>query len=162
MKSPNLLHRTAMNEAERIQSFVTQRTLALAGASRGGKKFGNSLLKDLAAKGYTVYPVHPSAQQIDGVQCYPSLAALPGPVGGLVLVVKPEETDKLVREAADAGITRVWMQQGAESETAIRFCEDQGLEATHGYCLLMFADPVNSIHRVHRFFAKVFGKLPAQ
>ncbi len=149
-----------MTEQARIIAFTEQRTLALAGASRGGKKFGNSVLKELTNKGYTVYPVHPSAESIDGVKAFPSLAALPGPVGGLVLSVKPDETEKLVRQAVDAGITRIWMQQGAESDEAIRYCEEHGVECTHGYCLLMFADPVNSIHRVHRWFAKVFGKLP--
>ena len=117
-------------------------------------------MKELTAKGFTIYPVHPSAETIDGVQCYPSLKSLPAPVGGLVLSVKPTQTEQLVREAREAGITRVWMQQGAESESAIRYCEEQGMEVTHGYCLLMFADPVNSVHRIHRFFAKVFGKLP--
>ncbi|MCZ7557329.1 MAG: CoA-binding protein [Bacteroidia bacterium] len=151
-----------MTESERIIAFTEQRTLALAGASRNGKKFGNTLLKDLANKGYTVHPVHPSAESIDGVRAFPSLAALPEAVGGLVLVVPPAESEKLVREAADAGIPRIWMQQGAESPEAIRLCEERGLECTHGYCLLMFADPVNSIHRVHRWFAKVFGKLPKE
>jgi uncharacterized protein len=148
------------SEAERIKSFVAQKTLALAGASRSGKKFGNSILRDLRRKGYTVHAVHPQADTVEGEKAWPSLEDIPETVGGLVLVVKPEESEKLVREAANTGIARVWLQQGAQSDDAIRYCEEHGIEVTHGHCLLMFADPVNSIHRVHRWLAKTFGLLP--
>lgn len=65
-----------------VEDFVAQKTLALAGVSRSGKKFGNSLLKELCQKGYTVYPAHPEAKEIDGVPCVPSPTALPEPGGG--------------------------------------------------------------------------------
>lgn len=143
-----------------VEDFVAQKTLALAGASRSGKKFGNSVMKELRAKGYTVHPVHPEAEEIDGVRCVPSLADLPEPVGGVVLTVKPHETEKLVREAHAAGIPRVWMQQGAQSDDAIAFCRDNGVDAVHGECILMFAGPVQGVHAFHRWLWKVFGKLP--
>ena len=143
-----------------VDDFVAQKTLALAGASRGGKKFGNALLKELRAKGYTVYPVNPEAKEIDGVACVPSLAALPEPVGGVVVAVKPHQTATLVREAFAAGISRVWMQQGAQSEEAIAFCRDNGIDAVHGECLLMYAGPVQGVHAFHHWLWKIFGKLP--
>ncbi len=143
-----------------VEDFVSQRTLALVGASAGGKKFGNAALSDLRAKGYQVFPVHPTAETIDGQRCYGSLAELPEPVGGLLIVVPPQQTEKVVRDAAEAGITRVWMQQGAESEAAIRYCEEQGLGAVHGECIFMFAEPVTGGHRLHRWVWKLLGKLP--
>jgi Predicted CoA-binding protein len=121
----------------RIVDFLAQRRLALAGASRGGGKYGNKVLADLTAKGYEVLPVHPAAAAIDGVRCFPSLADLPPGVGGLVLVVPPEQTERLVREAAAAGIPRVWMQPGAESEDAIRSCEEHGITAVWGECIMV-------------------------
>ena len=143
-----------------VGEFVAQKSLALAGASRGGKKFGNTILKELREKGYTVYPVHPEVKDIDGVACAPSLAALPEAVGGLVLVVPPAESAKLVREAHDAGIRRVWMQQGAESAEAIAFCHDNGIDVVSGECLLMYIEPVQGVHSFHRWVWKIFGKLP--
>ncbi|MBE0642571.1 MAG: CoA-binding protein [Bacteroidetes bacterium] len=143
-----------------VEDFVAQKTLALAGASRSGKKFGNTILKELKGKGYTVHVVHPEASQIDGVPCVPSLAALPEEVGGLVLAVKPAESEKLVREAHAAGISRIWMQQGAASGDAITYCAENGIDAVHGECLLMFVEPVQSVHSFHRWLWKIFGKLP--
>ncbi len=144
----------------RVEDFVAQKTLALAGASRGGKKFGNALLKELIGKGYTVHVVHPEAAEIDGAPCVPTLDALPEAVGGLVLAVKPAATEKLVREAHAAGIPRIWIQKGAESPDAVAYCRENGVDAVHGECLLMFADPVQSVHAFHRWLWKIFGKLP--
>lgn len=143
-----------------VADFVAQRTLALVGVSRHGKKFGNMALRALKAKGYRVFPVHPQADQIEGEPCYSSLSALPEPVEGVLIVVPPEETEKVVRDAAAAGIRRVWMQQGAESQAAIRFCEEHGISVVQRECILMFAQPVVSFHRFHRWVWKALGKLP--
>jgi len=149
-----------MTDRQSVDTFLAQRTLAIAGVSRGGKKFGNSIMKELRGKGYTMHPVHPEAEEVDGVRCVQSLKDLPEGVGGLVLVVKPEQTEKLVREAHEAGISRVWMQQGAASDTAVAFCRDQGMDVVAGECILMFSEPVSGIHGFHRWLWKIFGKLP--
>jgi uncharacterized protein len=99
-------------------------------------------------------------ESIEGERCYPSLAALPAPVGGVVVIVPPEQTGAVVRQAAEAGVTRVWMQQGAESPAAIRFCEEHGISAIHGECIMMFIEPAHFIHRTHRWFKKIAGNLP--
>lgn len=144
-----------------IEGFLAQKTLAIAGVSRSGKGFGNAVIKDLTGKGYEVYPVHPEATEVSGIPCFRSVADLPKEVGGLVLVVPPEQTEKLVREAKNAGIQRVWMQQGAESPGAIRYCKENGIDAVHGECVMMFAQPTG-VHRFHRWVNGFFGKLPSE
>jgi predicted CoA-binding protein len=143
-----------------IDDFLAQRTLALAGVSRGGEGFGNAVRTELGRKGFVVHVVHPQANTIGGEPCYESLAALPEPVGGLVLVTPPAETSKLVREAFVAGIPRIWMQQGAECEEAIRFCEERGIPVVHHECILMFAEPAAWFHRAHRWVRGVSAQLP--
>lgn len=143
-----------------VEDFVSQKTLAVVGASRQGKKFGNYAYRRLKAQGYRVFAVHPSAERIEGDACYPSLAALPEPVGGALIVLPPERTQQVVQEAAQAGVPRVWMQQGAESEAAIQACRDHHMQEVHGQCILMFAEPVRSFHRVHRGLWRLLRKLP--
>jgi predicted CoA-binding protein len=143
-----------------VEGFLAEQTLAIAGVSRSGKGFGNAVFKDLAGKGYEVLPVHPQADEIAGARAYHSLADLPNTVGGLVLVVPPEQTELLVRQAKKVGIDRVWMQQGAESSEAIRYCRENGIKAVHGECIMMFAQPTG-VHRFHRWINGVFGKLPS-
>ncbi|MFP4112756.1 MAG: CoA-binding protein [Spirochaetota bacterium] len=149
-----------MTPAASIRSFMEAKKLALVGASRSGRKFGNMVLNELTAKGYTVYPVHPGAQYIADQKCYSSLAELPESVGGVVVVVKPDQSEIVVRDAYAAGIPRVWLQQGAESASALAYCEQNGIDAISRECILMHAEPVQSIHAVHRFFRRLFGRMP--
>ncbi len=143
-----------------IDRFLAQKRLALLGASRRGRKFGNTVFAALTAKGYDVALVHPEAAAIGGVPCSRSLAELPEPVGGVVLVLPPARTEAALREAAALGIRQVWMQRGADSPAAVQFCRDHDLDAVHGECILMFADPAG-VHRLHRWLQGLFGKLPA-
>ncbi len=150
-----------MTSRAAVEAFLAQPTLALAGASRGGKHFGNTVLRELRAKGYEVVPVHPQADVIDGLPCVPSLAQLPRSVGGLVVVVPPAQCERLVAEAAAVGIQRLWLQQGAESEEALRRGREAGLTVVSGECILMFAEPAGFVHRVHRGVWRILGRLPA-
>jgi predicted CoA-binding protein len=143
-----------------VDRFLACRSLAVVGASRKGNKFGNTILKELARKGYEVFPVHPEADRIDGRAAYPRLESVAGKAEGAVIVVPPAATEKVVAEAADAGITKLWLQQGAESEEAIRICRERGIDVVFGECILMFAEPAAFIHRVHRWINGVMGKLP--
>jgi len=143
-----------------IEDFVAQRRLALVGVSRDGRGFGNVVRKELGARGYELRLVHPSASSIGGQACAARLADVAGHVDGVVLVTPPEATTVLVREAAEAGVRRVWMQQGAESDAAIRFCESSGLAAIHGECILMYTTP-RGIHALHRWLRRAFRRLPA-
>jgi len=143
-----------------IDGFLAGRRLAVVGVSGKKRKFGNVILKELGTKGYEVYPIKPGAEEVEGHRCYPSLAAVADRVDGAVLVVPPSETEKVVREAAAAGVRRIWMQQGAESEEAVRFCRERGIDVVHGECSLMFADPAGFVHRLHRWLRGVVGRLP--
>jgi predicted CoA-binding protein len=148
-----------VTKREAIDDFLSQRTLAVVGVSRGGKKFGNAATRELRKKGYRVIPVHPEAQKIDGERCYPSLKELPEPVGGVLIVVPPSETEKVVEEASAAGIRRVWMQQGAESQEAVEYCKSGGMSVVHGECVLMYAEPTGG-HKLHHWVWRLLGKVP--
>jgi hypothetical protein len=43
----------------------------------------------------------------------------------------------VVKEAHELGLNRVWMQPGAESEAAIDYCEENGMEVVHGTCIML-------------------------
>ncbi len=144
-----------------IDGFIAEKTLAIAGVSRGGKKFGNTILKELRAKGYTILPVHPHADAVEGLPAYPSFAALPEQAGGAIVCVPPAEAAKVVRAAAEAGIRRIWLQQGAQSPDALVLCREHGLSVVHGHCILMFAEPAGLPHRIHRWIWQIIRKVPA-
>ena len=146
--------------SEAVAEFVAQRRLALAGASRKGGKFGNVLLKELRARGYDVVPVHPEAREIDGVHAVPSVGDA-GACGGLVVCTSPADAVRLVCDASDAGIPRVWLQQGAGSDEALATARERGVSVVHGHCLLMFLPGTGALHRFHGWLWGLLGKRPA-
>ncbi len=127
-----------MSADSAITDFLAGKVYAVAGASVDREKYGNKVLRCYQQNDRTVYPVHPKEQEIEGVACVPDLASLPEPVHGLSLVTPPPVTEKLVEAAARLGITRLWMQPGAESETAVSRAQELGLEViSGGPCLLV-------------------------
>lgn len=143
-----------------IADFVSHKNIAVIGASSDNGKFGNYAYRELKKRGYHVIPVNPKTDVIAEDRCYPDLKSLPERVDGVLVVVPPEQTEKVVQEAESVGIKRIWMQQGAASEAAINFCRQHGLSEVHGECILMFAEPVASYHRWHRGLMGCFGLLP--
>lgn len=143
-----------------VENFLAQKKLAVVGVSRQKNKMGNAIFRELKHRGYEVFPINAHTNRIEGVECYPDLKSLPEPVGGIVVVVSPRQTGQVVKDAAAAGITRVWLQLGARSDEAVKFCQDNHITVVYNECIMMFAEPVGSIHKFHRFIWKIFGKLP--
>ena len=144
-----------------IEDFLAQKTLAVVGVSRKSQKFGNAIYKELKKKGYRVFPVNANAETVEGEPCYHDLKSLPEPVGGVVIVVPPAQTEVVVKDAQEAGIRRVWIQQGAQSEAALAFCKENNITVVHKMCILIFLEPVAGVHKFHRWILKIFGKLPS-
>jgi hypothetical protein len=143
-----------------VDDFLVQEKLAVVGASRSRNKFGNTVFRELKKKGYRVFPVNNQAETLEGEPCYPDLKSLPEPVGGVIVVVPSQRTPQVVKEAKEAGITRVWLQYGANSKEAVQFCLDNNMTVVANECILMFIEPVNSVHKFHRWLWKLFGKYP--
>jgi len=122
------------------KDFILQNTLAVVGATNDRTKYGNIVYRNLRGKGYTVYAVNPKVTEVEGDPCYANLHSLPGPVDGIVTVVPPPVTEKVIREAAEIGIARVWMQEGSESAEAITYAETHGMNTIYGQCVMVEAN----------------------
>lgn len=142
-----------------IQDFINSKRIAIIGASRTGKKFGNIAAKELIERGYQVFLVHPEAQTIDGKSCFSNLALLKGKIDGVFISVPHQKNLDLLQQVHDIGIKNVWIQQNAESPQLIAKGKELGLNLVYGKCILMYAPPVRSIHGFHRAIVKLFGKL---
>ena len=127
-----------MNKQRLITDFVNRRVWAVVGASQDRSKFGYRVFLDLRAAGYTVYPVNPKGGELEGARVYPSLAELPQVPDVIDLVVPPAITEKVVQEAHELGLTRVWMQPGAESEAAIAYCQQHDIQVVHDACAMVW------------------------
>jgi predicted CoA-binding protein len=143
-----------------IDTFWGKKALAVVGISQSGKKFGDTVYKELKAKDYKLFPIHRSLKTYDGRICFPTLSMLPEKVGGVFICVSPEKTADIVKDAWQSGIENIWIQQKSESEEAIVYCQEHGLNTIYHECILMYADPVGFPHSLHKFIWKIVGKLP--
>lgn len=137
-----------------IDEFLSHHELALVRQSPSSAIRGVRIDEELGAKGYEI-----AVAYIDESVAGPRLADLKAPVEGVIVAVPSDECEKAVREAIEADIPRVWLQRGCESKSAIELCEQRGIPVVHGACVLMYAEPVKSIHGFHRWLWKTLGLL---
>lgn len=141
-----------------IQNFIEQKKVAIVGASRDGKKFGNAAAKELQERGYEVFYVHPEVPEIDGQPTYPSLDAVKDQAQSVWVSVAPERGEAILRDAAAVGLTKVWLQQGGDTPELVQLGEELNLELVSGKCILMYAEPVRSFHKFHQVVWKLIGQ----
>ena len=146
-----------MNQA--INDFINGKRIAVVGVSRNVKKFGNTIYTELKQRGYRVFAVNPTINEIAGDPCYPNLKALQGKIDGVLVCVPSSKGETVLREAAELGLHNVWLQQGADSPKLIKLGSELGLNMVSRKCILMYAPPVRSFHNFHRAIAKLFGQL---
>jgi len=149
-----------MASLQDIQAFFSAGAIAVAGVSKDTKKFGSSVYKTLKERGKKVFPVNNTTDTIQGDACYPSVSALKNQVASVLLVVQPKSALQVLTDAAEANIKNIWFQPGSESPEAINYCHQHNMNYITGQCILMHAEPVNSMHKVHRFITKLTGKYP--
>jgi uncharacterized protein len=156
----------AITLAEKVEDFLSQERIAVAGVSRSGKATGNAIYKRLRERGYVVYAINPNADEIEGEPCYRSLTAVPVKLDGVIAVTRPEDTDQLVRDCAEAGISRMWMHHGIHgggtsvSKDAVEFCNQHNISVITGVCPLMFGKPSDGFHRLIKRWYEVTGRIP--
>ncbi|MCX6282498.1 MAG: CoA-binding protein [Bacteroidetes bacterium] len=143
-----------------IESFLAGRKLAIAGVSRDPKKFGHTVYLDLKKKGFELYPVNPVADFIEGTPFFHSVSALPIDVKHLLLVTPKSKTLEVLKEAIAKGIDNIWIQQMSETREALDYLNDKQVSLVAKQCILMWTEPVSSIHKFHRNIKRFFGALP--
>ena len=149
-----------MNTSESIKQFMQQPHIAVVGVSRNKNKFGNAVYKTLKKKGIKVLPVNPHLTIFEGDKCFSSIDALPQEVNAVFVNTPPEKTIKIVESAVNKGIQNLWLQQGSTNDEVILYLQGKDVNYIADRCILMFAEPVGSFHRVHRFFSKLTGNFP--
>jgi len=149
-----------------VRDFLAQRRIALVGLSRNPKDSSHVVFREMSERGYDMVPVNPAAAELENRRCFARLQEITPPVDGVLIMTAPQDTDRVVRDCAEAGVQRVWMHrgggQGAVSKEAADFCHQRGIRLVEGYCPLMFLAGTPFFHRVHGLFMKVLGGYPAR
>jgi len=121
-----------------IKAFLDKKnTIAVVGVSHDPAKYGHKVFFDLLRAGYRALAVHKDGGEIEGIPRYPDLASLPQKPDVVCVVVPPVATEQVARQCAALGIGKMWMQPRSESEAAVRFCQENGIAALSGVCVMV-------------------------
>ena len=145
-----------------IQNFLAPKKLAIAGVSRNPKKFGTVVFNELKEKGFEIYPINPNVDEIFGGKCYRSVTDLPEDVKYLYIVTPKDETVEVIKAAINKGIEKIWIQQSSDTPEAIKLAEENNIPLIYKKCIFMFVEPVESVHKFHRFIVRLFGAYPKE
>ena len=118
-----------MDAARSLDRFFAPEAIAVIGASPERGRIRGLLLPLLRGNGYPgrLYPVNPSYAEIDGLACYPSLAAIGAPVDLALIAIPAEAVLAALEECAASGVKHaVIISSGfAEQGGARRALQDE-------------------------------------
>ncbi len=142
-----------------IQTFVHSEPFVIYGVSSNKLKFGNSILKELSKRGYTLFAIHPTQEEVDEKPCYKSFSDLPQKPESAIICIKPEKTNLLLDELKEKGIKNIWFQKGSATKEIVAKAQKMFPTVVHGKCILMFTKP-DGFHKFHANMVKFFGQFP--
>lgn len=153
-----------MKIEQAAQDFLSCRRIAVTGVSHAPKGHGsNAVYVRLRERGFETFAVNPNAETVEGDPTYPDLHSIPGGVEAVVIGTRPEHAESTVREAADLGITHVWMHRsmdaGSVSPEAAAYGRAHGMTVIEGGCPLMFGEAADGGHKVMCWMLTMTGKV---
>lgn len=119
-----------------IAKYANEPVWAVVGASNDRSKYGNRIYRTLREAHYTVYPVNPQEEMIEGDRAYKKLADLPQSPTVVDMVIPPRYALSTVKQAKEAGASAIWFQPGAEDAEAIGWARENGLDVIES-CILV-------------------------
>lgn len=135
-----------------IEAFLALRRIAVAGVSRKPAGYGRMVFRELRRRGYDVVPVHPEAEEVDGIACARRLADVQPPPEAVLILTSPALYARLGAEAKQAGAAAVWFRRKGAAIEGVAVVDDE--------CPLMWLRNTGWIHRFHRALRRWSGTLP--
>jgi predicted CoA-binding protein len=103
------------------------RTVAVIGASNTRSKYGNKAVRAFRQQGYTVVPINPHEQEIEGIRAYRSVLDVPHGIDMATFYVPPHIGVQVIDQVAAKGIAEIWFNPGSESPELLARAEAAGL-----------------------------------
>ena len=127
--------RPHVTDEEIIALFDRSTTIAVVGASENPDKPSHKIPAILLEAGFTMIPVHPTAQEILGQKVYPSLEDVPVHIDIVDVFRPPAEAPAIAASAETVGANTLWLQLGITSEPAKEIAEASGLTYVEDLCI---------------------------
>ncbi len=126
-----------LNEDEnaRREVLINSPVIAVVGMSNDHYYTSYDVGKYLKEQGYSVYPVNPMIEEVEGDKSYPSLADVPEPIDIVDVFRNSAYLSEVVDEAIAVGAKTVWAQLGVHDDEAVQKALDAGLNIATNLCI---------------------------
>jgi len=111
--------------------------VVVLGASPKPGRFAYKALVKLQQAGHEVLPVHPKAEEIEGIKVFSSLSDIDEPVETITLYVGPSRMTDQVEDVIALNPRRIIFNPGTESEDIQQRFEQAGIECILDCTLIM-------------------------
>jgi predicted CoA-binding protein len=154
-----------MKIADAAEAFLANQRIAVTGVSRNPAGHGSNAVFDrLLDRGYQAFPVNPNTDSIGDHKAFPDLASIPGGVDAVVIGTSPRYALATMQQAAELGITHVWLHRsldaGSVDPAAVEYGREHGITVIDGGCPLMFGKAADGGHKVMCAILKLTGTVP--
>lgn len=97
---------TPVERKHPLDSFFSPSSIAIIGASRDGTKIPGLLLTFLRKNEFAgaIYPVNPNYPEINGLACYPTIAAIGQPIDLAIVIIPARAVLGALKECAAVGV----------------------------------------------------------
>ena len=102
-------------------------TIAIVGASADRSKYGNKAVRAFRDGGWTVYPVNPRLDEVEGIRCHATVSEIEGPLDRVALYVPPSVGKTLLDDIAAKQPKEFFLNPGSEDDELIRLAREKGL-----------------------------------
>lgn len=112
------LSREHRSESRSVSTILFPQRIAVIGANRREESVGATVLRNLLAAGFTgeIYPIHPKADEIEGLPAFRTVGDAPGPIDLAVVVVPAEQAVGVVKECGRAGVRALLVMSSGFAE----------------------------------------------
>ncbi len=146
-----------------LDHFFKPASVAVVGATPNKSKGGYALIANMLEHyAGPVYPVNPRYEEILGVECYPSIAAIGKPVELAIVFVPAAAVPAAVEDAGQAGVAAVLVESGGFAETGPegKRLQDEMMEAARRHGIRVWGPNCTGFVNTQEVIFAPFMRLP--
>lgn len=146
--------------------MLSPRSIAVVGASSDPERIGGIPIANLLSQGFSgdIWPVNPGRDTVQGLRCYASVEALPGPPEAAIVAVPSEMAVAAVEDLARIGTLSAIVFSAGFAETGARgiAMQEQMANAARRHGMRLFGPNTIGLFNAHAkyypFFSTAFER----